>query len=154
MERIGCWPDANTFDALLRVTLRAAEIGTARVGSGEQFLRHMTTTIHHEFPAAGGYEHATAMLGAISFPEMKRPVGVARTAIPVRESHVCALLHIVAHEVRWLGAGLADVDRIIGKFGAKQLGRLLLRSMLWPWPSCIQRGRAMRGRGMSRPGGR
>ena len=46
-------------------------VGHARVDEAQEALRYMTTTMHIEYPAAGGYQHATAMVGSISFPEMK-----------------------------------------------------------------------------------
>lgn len=122
MERIGCWPDASTYDALLRVFLRAAEIGCARVREAEQALRHMTTTMHIPYPAAGGYEHATAMVGSISFPEFHGPVGVARVAIKWRESHVTTLMQIAAYQIARRDAGMADVDEVISLFGVHHLG--------------------------------
>lgn len=113
MEEIGCWPDASTYDAILGVFIKAAEIGVARTFEAEETLRHMTTTIHIDYPSSGGYQHATAMLGSISFPEMTGPVGVARVAIPVRESHITALMNIASHMIQHRLGGLADIDRIV-----------------------------------------
>jgi hypothetical protein len=121
MERIGCWPDASTYDALLTVFLRAAEIGRASVRQAQRVLRHMTTTIHVDYPASGGYHHATAMLGSVPFPELGGPVGVARTAIDMRESHVTLLLRIATEVVAHRDGGLPDIERVVSIFGEKHL---------------------------------